>query len=522
VKLVSYRGNSVHAPANTHAALISAYTGGADALMFGVETTKDGHIVVASEPSLKDLVGKDVSVAGSTLDDLRKLDVSKTFLPRGSKGFSYRPPHRHQLELETYPDILDLLPPDAELLVELRPGVDANAVLTELVERERIPTTLVWSEDAAQLAAAKKLAPDVRTLTATLGSSPDDQLRAMRDAGADGLVTELGNAIANELQGLAVGAVLIPQREPVIPTVDEWDAVAKIPNVYGVATASTFDVAAFARSSWVWLEESFSGGAGKDVDTTRFRLGYAKVNSYAHVFQDDGVHVKIAPYDGPVDTVTSNDPTERHLQQLQEQIWNAAMTWPMYSGGGVGVVDGVDGPFAVEVDFRQDLAQQGTMCELAVTNVDPGAHQPPWNPDGSPRYPQSVHDKANFFNPHGAPPFVGSEHDEDDGYRINWNLGSEYDDNQYGRPVGDGKVTEGRLRLERRAAFFAAYYRNDKDATDWVCTGAASNESMNPRVYLRVAGKRWRQEDPTDPSKFSPVPANEFVFSNLAVTRFEP
>jgi hypothetical protein len=402
--------------------------------------------------------------------------------------------------------------------------------VTELLERGRVDTTLAWSEDPKQLAAAKAVAPRLRTLTAALGASPADQLTAMRTARADGLVTELSTlvaadgsptAIAKQLEGTPIGAVLIPQREPVVPTREEWDAAARIEQVYGVATASTFDVAAFTRGSWQWLAESFAGGANHDVDTTRFRLGYAKVNTYAHVFQDDGIHVKIAAYDGPTDTVTSKDPTERRLQQLQEQLWNAAMTWPFYSGGGVGVTCGIEGPFAVETDFRQDVAQQGTMCELAVTNVDPGAHQPPWNPDGSPRYPRSVHDKANFFNPHGAPPFVGSEHDEDDGYRINWNLGSEYDDNQYGRPVGDGTVRAGRLRLERRGSFFAAYYRNDEDATDWVCTGVARNESLNPSVYVRVVGKRWRQENPTDPTQFSPVPANEFVFSNLSITRFD-
>jgi hypothetical protein len=498
--------------------------------MLGLDATSDGHLVVASGSSLKDLVGKHVVVADSTLDELRKLDVSRTFLPRGSKGFSYRPPHRHQLEIETYPEILDLLPPAVELLLELRPGIDASAAVEELLKRGRIDTTLAWSDDPKQLAAAKAAAPRLRTLSAALGASPADQLTTMRTAGADGLVTELGTlvaadgsptAVAKELTDAPVGAVLLPQHEPMVPTPDEWNAASKVKQVYGVATASTFDVAPFARSSWQSLAESFAGGAGNDVDTTRFRLGYAKANAYAHVFQDDGIHVKIAAYDGPIDTVTSKDPTERQLQQLQEQLWNAAMTWPFYSGGGVGVTGGLDGPFAVEVDFRQDVAQQGTMCELAVTNVDPGAHQPPWNPDGSARYPRSVHDKANFYNPHGAPPFVGSEHDEDDGYRINWNLGSEYDDNQYGRPVGDGTVRAGRLRLERRGSFFAAYYRNQEDATDWVCTGVACNESLNPRVYIRVAGKRWRQEDPADPSQFSPVPANEFVFANLSITRFE-
>lgn len=54
--------------------------------------------------------------------------------------------------------------------------------------------------------------------------------------------------------------------------------------------------------------------------------------------------------------------------------------------------------------------------------------------------------------------------------RINWNLGIDYDSNQYGRPVGDGKIPRGGwLRLDRRGPYFAAYYRNEVEVPDWVC-----------------------------------------------------
>ena len=136
-----------------------------------------------------------------------------------------------------------------------------------------------------------------------------------------------------------------------------------------------------------------------------------------------------------------------------------------------------------------------TRLEMAALNVDPGAHR------GKP--PETFRDKDSFYDPHGAPPYVGVEHDEDDGFRINWNLGSEYDNNQYGRPVGDGKTPRAaRLRLERRGPFFAAYYRNDVDARDWVCVGTVRNDSLNPVVYLRCVGKRWRQEKEDDPTQF--------------------
>jgi hypothetical protein len=159
---------------------------------------------------------------------------------------------------------------------------------------------------------------------------------------------------------------------------------------------------------------------------------------------------------------------------------------------------------------------------MAAVNVDPAAHRKPWNPDGTPNHTTSHRDKHTFFDPHGAPPFVGVEHDEDDGWRINWNLGTDYDANQYGRPTGDGTILRARMRLERRGDQWSAWYRGiDKHRLrDWVCVGAVRNDSMNRRVYLRCAGKRWRQENAAKPSEWVPVVANRFVFRDLSIVRF--
>jgi hypothetical protein len=60
-----------------------------------------------------------------------------------------------------------------------------------------------------------------------------------------------------------------------------------------------------------------------------------------------------------------------------------------------------------------------------------------------------------------------------------------------------------------------AYYR---------ATGKSQPEvgvaSQRFKSRLSAAGKRWRQEDPNDPSKFMPVIPNHFVFQNFTLTRF--
>ena len=159
---------------------------------------------------------------------------------------------------------------------------------------------------------------------------------------------------------------------------------------------------------------------------------------------------------------------------------------------------------------------------MAVLNADPGAHRPPWitNTAGKlvPNPPASFRDKHTFYDPHGAPPYVGVEHDEDDGWRINWNFGTDYDSNQYGRAVGDGKLLTGRIRLDRRGAYFAAYYRatGKSSPEDWVCLGVVRNESLNSRFTCALpesaGGRRIRTILPLlcrssrtiSPSKTSP------------------
>ncbi|MGW5675843.1 hypothetical protein ACWEV4_12325 [Streptomyces sp. NPDC003860] len=46
------------------------------------------------------------------------------------------------------------------------------------------------------------------------------------------------------------------------------------------------------------------------------------------------------------------------------------------------------------------------------------------------------------------------------------------------------------------------------------------NDSMDETVHLRCSGKRWRQEDAADPTRFVPIQANEFVFRNLRITGY--
>jgi hypothetical protein len=303
---------------------------------------------------------------------------------------------------------------------------------------------------------------------------------------------------------------------------EEYLALQSHAFVWSVSTDSIVRAQSFIRHPLTLLTESFKG---TKLKRSKFAFGYAKANRYPEVTQNDGVVVKIDPF--PKDQLPGppKDDLDRRLKLIENSVIFSAKDWPYYSGGGVGVLQGIPGDFSAEVDYRVDKVGQATTLEMAVVNADPGAHV-----EGR---PVSFRDKDSFYDPHGAPPFVGVEHDENDGFRINWNLGTEYDNNQYGRPVGDGDTARGaRLRLDRRGSYWAAYYLNAVNAAgqgigpgEWVCVGVARNDSMNPTVHLRCVAKRWRQErvlhpDPFNPDDFHPVLENTYIFKNLTITRF--
>ncbi|WP_158298893.1 glycerophosphodiester phosphodiesterase [Sphingomonas psychrotolerans] len=517
MRIIASGGNRLHAPANSLAALISGYTGGADALLIGVRQTADGVLVPAGDDRVP---GSEVLISASSFAALQAYDFSAGWLPRRTEAsFHYCDPavSGRRLKLPRLDDVIDALPRDVTLLIDA--GAFAEAAVALLESRGRIETAMLVSDSPAALAAAR---PGLRTaLWATDGmvaASDVDLLivpvGALRDGGG---WSQAGIALRErKLAGeWPMGLCAVLDDAGTDPAT--LDALAQTAWLWGVCTGSTFDMERL-RPGYVHSQSDF---AGTEIDRRQFALGYAKANRFANVHCDDGVHLEIADYAGPMPG-GGGSPTERRITRLEWDLINVAKEWPFYSGGGLGTVRGIGDDFAAEVAYRVARVGQATTLEMAVTNVDPGAHR------AAP--PQSFRDKDSFYDPHGAPPYVGVEHDEDDGFRINWNLGCEYDNNQYGRPVSEGRTPHGgRLRLERRGAFHAAYFRDPVDADDnplaprdWVCVGVVANESLNRTVYLRCVGKRWRQEKESDPSQHEPILPNHFVFRDLRITCFPP
>lgn len=533
-----------HAPEQTRAALISAHVAGADVLRLSLRLTSDESVVVFEDATTDRATGQPGKVAEATLKALRALDVGATFTEADGSPFAW------QARIESFGLLLDALPPGAQLLLHLRAEdtaprreMLAKKAGVAIANRGLGGATVAASEDAHSLAAFAAAAHGARTvLEARPGANPAALIAAAVDAGAQGVMVPASDlAGANgALSGLAAalktahGSGQLPLGVVAVQTgrfsAAVHDALASEAFVWALGVESLLEAATSARPGWRWIDEEWAQKASEhqDVDSHIWKLGYAKFNPerYCHVFPDGGIVVNIKPFTGVVTYVPTGDPVAAELHALTEASWDAMRTWPFYSGGGAGFAPGVEGPFSAEVDIESAVACQATTVEMAAINVDPATHRPPWvknaNGDFVTNMPASFRDKHTFYDPHGAPPFVGVEHDEDDGWRINWNTGTDYDANQYGKAVGDGKLLTGRMRLDRRGQFWATYYRatGKTGALDWVCSGVARNGSLNDRVYLRLAGKRWRQEDPNNPSQWMPVVANRFTFRNFTLTRF--
>ncbi len=80
-EVMAHRGASAAAPENTIAAVQRAIDSGAQWVEIDVQETADGRIAVVHDSDLKKIGGSALTVAGSTLDHLRQVDIGSGFGP---------------------------------------------------------------------------------------------------------------------------------------------------------------------------------------------------------------------------------------------------------------------------------------------------------------------------------------------------------------------------------------------------------------------------------------------------------
>jgi glycerophosphoryl diester phosphodiesterase len=159
--VVAHRGASAQAPENTMEAFRLAHEAGADAIELDVHLTADGQVVVIHDETLERTTDRTGAIASLRMADVREADAGAGFA-----GTSGDHPYRGRgLTVPTLADVLDWLPADLGLVVEMKAAAAADAVVEMLRGRpardeERVS---VISFDERAIDRARELDSGIRT-----------------------------------------------------------------------------------------------------------------------------------------------------------------------------------------------------------------------------------------------------------------------------------------------------------------------------------------------------------------------
>lgn len=195
--IVAHRGASARAPENTVEAAKLAWELATDAVEIDLHVSKDGVVVVYHDENTARIGGRRVPVKNQSYAQLRELDVG------AHKGGAFKGVRIPRLE-----DILETVPPEKSLFLEIKAGNEIFAPLTEILSSTRLaPSQLtIIGFDLAQMKDAKTLFPrlsvywlkeiSVYTPYTRWPQEIQKTVSAAKAAGVDGLCVR-GNAVAN-------------------------------------------------------------------------------------------------------------------------------------------------------------------------------------------------------------------------------------------------------------------------------------------------------------------------------------
>ncbi len=151
--VIAHRGASYDAPENTLAAFNLAWEKGADGVEGDFYLTKDRRIVCIHDPSTKRTAGVELDVAGSTLAELRELEVGRY---RGEQFAGERIP--------VIEDVLATVPTGKRIFIEVKCGPEIIPYLREVLAKSNLEPeqTCVISFNKDVVAASKKQIPHVK------------------------------------------------------------------------------------------------------------------------------------------------------------------------------------------------------------------------------------------------------------------------------------------------------------------------------------------------------------------------
>jgi len=124
--VVAHRGASKQAPENTMEAFRLGVEAGADAIELDVHLTVDGQLAVIHDDTLDRTTDRTGALVERTMDEIREADAGATFVRPDDSGFPFA---GRGLTVPTLPEVLEWLPDDVGLVIEIKARAAADAVV---------------------------------------------------------------------------------------------------------------------------------------------------------------------------------------------------------------------------------------------------------------------------------------------------------------------------------------------------------------------------------------------------------
>lgn len=189
--IVAHRGASFDAPENTLAAFRLAWDQGADAIEGDFYLTADHRIVCIHDATTKRVAGTNLTVASSTLEQLRALEVG-----------AWKGPRWKGERIPTIEEVLAVVPPGKKIFLELKSGPPIVPVVKAALAGSSLKPdqTVIISFDSKTIAEVKSHIPAVKAYWITAYKktnvpgewkpSPTQVLETLQACAADGLDCE--------------------------------------------------------------------------------------------------------------------------------------------------------------------------------------------------------------------------------------------------------------------------------------------------------------------------------------------
>jgi glycerophosphoryl diester phosphodiesterase len=172
---IAHRGESDLAPENTLSAFRLAWELDADAVELDIHLSRDNRIMVIHDGNTLRTSGQDHEIKSTDSDVLRNIDVGL-----------FKDSIYHGEKIPFLEEVIETIPPDKELIIEIKSGADVLPALENVVHESDKNNQLVFiAFDWQVILDAKKLFP--RNRCYWLSSNRNDVLSKLGTAAEEGL-----------------------------------------------------------------------------------------------------------------------------------------------------------------------------------------------------------------------------------------------------------------------------------------------------------------------------------------------